>query len=187
MNITILLGSVRSDRQSHQLAYYLEKILMERNIHVQLIDLAKTSLPIFGQEGGDRKNVKVIGSLLAQSNALIFVTPEYHGSFSGALKNALEYFSVDFVKKPISVATASAGRMGGINASTQLQHVILSMGAYPMPKKLLIAEIQNAFDNSLVPLREEIPRMANSFIDDLIWFTEAIVDRKLKEKQVTFN
>lgn len=187
MNITILLGSVRSDRQSHYLAYYLEKILMDRNINVEVIDLAKTPLPIFGQEGEDRKNVNLIGAVFAKSNALIFVTPEYHGSFSGALKNALEYFSGDFIKKPISVAAASAGKMGGINASTQLQHVILSMGAYPLPKKLLVAEIQNAFDNSFIPLKEDISKLANSFIDDLIWVTEAISDKKLKEKQVTFN
>ncbi len=78
------------------------------------------------------------------------------------------------------MAAASAGKMGGINASTQLQHVILSMGAYPLPKKLLIAEVQNAFDNSFIPLKEDISKLANSFIDDLIWFTEAICDKKLR-------
>lgn len=76
MNITILLGSVRSDRQYHHLAFYLEKILMDRNINVEVIDLAKTPLPIFGQDGEDRKNVKLIGAVFAKSNALIFVTPE---------------------------------------------------------------------------------------------------------------
>lgn len=187
MNITILLGSVRSDRRSHHLAYYLETILLDRNLNVEVIDLAKTPLPIFGQEGEDRKNVSRIGALFAKSDALIFVTPEYHGSFSGALKNALEYFSADFIKKPISVAAASAGKMGGINASTQLQHVILSLGAYPLPKKLLIPEIQNAFDSSSIPLKEDISKLANSFIDDLIWFTGAISDKKLKEKQIVLN
>lgn len=70
MNITILLGSVRSDRQSHHLAFYLKKILMDRNINVEVIDLAKTPLPIFGQEGEDRKNVNLIGKLFEKSNAL---------------------------------------------------------------------------------------------------------------------
>lgn len=181
MTITILSGSVRSGRQSHFLAYYLEKILKENSIDTEVIDLSKTALPIFGQEVERIDHVNYIRTVLAKSNALIFVTPEYHGSFSGALKNAIDYFSTEFLKKPIAVAAASAGQMGGINASTQLQHVILSLGAFPLPKKMLISQIQDAFDESFIPLREDISKLANSFIADLIWFTGAIDDKKLKD------
>lgn len=124
MKITIVLGSVRKERQSFRLAYYLQQRLLEKRIGTDLIDLAKTPLPVFGQEVREEAHVEPMGLQLQQSDALIFVTPEYHGSFSGALKNALEYYWEEFYRKPIGVATASGGKMGGINASSQLQHVI---------------------------------------------------------------
>ena len=178
MKVAILLGSVRKDRQSFHLAHYLQKLLSNSGTHTDLIDLALTPLPIYGEKGGNESHVDDIGNVLNQSDAILFVSPEYHGSFSGAMKNALDYFWIEFKKKPVGVATASAGRMGGINASTQLQHVILSLGAYPLPLKLLIPEVQHAFDDSSEALSDSINQSAITFIDEFLWFAEAIENRK---------
>lgn len=178
MKVVILLGSIRKGRQSYKLAYYLQKRLIDKGIQTELIDLARKPLPVFGQEEGDNSNVEYIGDQLQQSDAIIFVTPEYHGSFSGVLKNAIDYYWSEFQKKPIGVATASAGRMGGINASTQLQHVILSLGAYPLPLKLLVPEIYKTFDDSFNSLSENTTKSAKKFLDEFLWFTEAIVNKK---------
>lgn len=178
MKTSILTGSVRKERQSYGLAHYLQEQLIKRGIASELIDLAQTPLPIYGQEEGDQTHVKSIGEQLAQSDALILVSPEYHGSFSGALKNALDYYWAEFQKKPIGVATASAGKMGGINASTQLQHVVLSLGAYPIPRKLLVPEIQTAFDSSYQPLKESVLATTDEFLKEFLWFAEAIAAKK---------
>lgn len=180
MKITILAGSVRKERQSFSLAFYLQVELQKRGIQTGLIDLAKITLPIFGQEGSDQSNVKHIGEQLKQSEAIILVTPEYHGSFSGALKNALDYYWVEFQKKPIGVAAASTGKMGGINASTQLQHVVLSLGAYPIPIKLLIPEVDSAFDLDYQPKNKSVGDAAEKFLDELLWLAEAVAVKKAK-------
>ena len=184
MKITILAGSVRKERQSFGLASYLQVQLQKRGIQVGLIDLAKTPLPIFGQEGSDQSNVKSIGDQLRQSNALILVTPEYHGSFSGVLKNALDYYWEEFQKKPIGVAAASAGKMAGINASTQLQHVVLSLGAYPVPRKLLVSEIHKAFNSNYLPLNNSLSEAVEKFLDEFLWFSEAMTAKKMKAEKV---
>jgi azobenzene reductase len=37
-----------------------------------------------------------------EADFLIFGTPNYHGSYSGILKNALDYINMDYVKmKPV--------------------------------------------------------------------------------------
>ncbi len=178
MKITILAGSVRKERQSYSLAHYLQVQLVKRGIQVELIDLAKTPLPIFGQEGNNESNVKLVGEQLQQGDAIILVTPEYQGSFSGVLKNALDYYWEEFNKKPIGVATASAGKMAGINASTQLQHVVLSLGGYALPKKLLIPEVHKAFNSSSLPLKDTISEAVEKYLNEFLWFSEAVTAKK---------
>lgn len=186
MKITILLGTVRKERKSHSAAYYVAKSLEERGIDTDLIDLAKEQLPILGYETDnteDKTRVKEIGERIDESDALIFVTPEYQGSFSGVIKNAMDHFFPEFHKKPIGVVAASAGSMAGINASTQLQHVILSLGAFPMPFKLLIPEIHKAFDDRYEPQNEKIVMNTDKFLDEFLWFSDALVQKKNQEKK----
>jgi len=182
MKVAIVLGSVRKGRQSHKVAYYLENMLKKRGIETDIIDLTVSPLPLLEDKTGRSQHiedrVKEISTRLAEADSLIFVTPEYHGSFSGALKNALDYFWSEFQKKPIGVAAVSAGRMGGINASTQLQHVILSLGAYPLPLKFLVPEVHTVFDNTSTPSSDSIAHSANRFLDEFLWFSEAITDKK---------
>lgn len=182
MKVTIVLGSIRKGRQSHKVAYFLQKKLTERAIETDLIDLAETPLPIFGANSQYSYSLEdnIIGIInrLQKADALVLVTPEYHGSFSGVLKNALDHFWIEFGKKPIGVVTTYSGRMGGINASTQLQHVILSLGAYPLPLKFLVPHIQTAFDTSLIPLSDSISSSADKFLDEFLWFAEAIAAKK---------
>jgi azobenzene reductase len=182
MKITILLGSARKGRQSHKVANYLNNELVKRGFNTDLIDLAEDPLPVLedkaGQNPHEIEQIRKISKRLSVADALIFVTPEYHGSFSGVLKNALDYFWSEFQKKPIGVATVSTGKMGGINASTQLQHVILSLGAYPLPLKLLVPEVHTTFDNDFTISSDQLASTAGRFLDEFTWFTEAIVEKK---------
>lgn len=186
MNIAILLGSIRKERQSHKVGLYLRNKLRNRAIETTVIDLAASPLPLLEMQSGHPIDldveIKNISRQLLEADAIIFVTPEYHGSFSGVIKNAIDYFWREFQKKPIAIAASSSGKMGGINASTQLQHVISSLGAYALPKKLLISEIHNVFDSSHQPLKESINEDAEFFLDEFLWLTEAIALKK-KETQ----
>ncbi len=182
MKIGILLGSTRIGRQSHKVAYYLERKLRESHVATDLIDLADDALPILEERAGRhpelQENVQRLSARLHEADGLLFVTPEYHGSFSGVLKNALDHFWEEFNKKPIGVVAVSAGKLGGINASTQLQHVVLSLGAFALPTKLLVPEVQSAFDESLQPQSEQLVKSTQRFLSEYLWFARAIVQAK---------
>ncbi len=188
MRIAIMIGSVRIGRQSQKAALYLEKELRKRNQEVTLIDLATEQLPIM-EERMSRDVDPPAGALrisrqLTEADAIILVTPEYHGSFSGVLKNALDYFLPEFAKKVVGVATATTGRFGGLNASVQLQHVVLSMGAYPLPQKLIVPDIPNAFDADLNPTSELLSKQAHKFLDEFTWLAEAVTQASQKKKEL---
>jgi NAD(P)H-dependent FMN reductase len=177
-----LLGSTRIGRQSHKIAHHLDSALRQRGVTTDLIDLAENPLPILEERAGRSPQLQAridgLSARLHRADAMVFVTPEYHGSFSGVLKNALDYFWEEFSKKPIGVVAVSTGRLGGINASTQLQHVVLSLGGFALPTKLLVPEVQNVFDESLQIKNEPLVKTAARFLDEYLWFARAIVAAK---------
>ena len=181
LKVAILLGSVRIGRQSHRIAYYIQQELIDRGFEAVMIDLAEHPLPMMAEneEQNDISSgdVSFVGNALKEADGILLVTPEYHGSFTGVLKNALDFFWREFSRKPMGVITTGSGKMGGINASTQLQHVILSLGGYPVPLKLLVPEIQHAFDERGHP-REDVIRFTKRFLDEFTWFLNAIAHYK---------
>lgn len=186
MKVAIILGSVRMGRQTHKAAYYLKKALNKQSVETDLIDLAEEPLPVLEERAGYHpdppKHVLQIGERLDEADAILLISPEYHGSISGALKNALDYYWSEFQKKPIGVVTTSAGKFGGINASSHLQHIILSLGAYPMPLKLLVPGIHEAFDDTFKPQNEQIVKSTDKFLDEFLWFTDALHQKKVNER-----
>lgn len=182
MNVTILLGSIRNGRQSHLIAHYLKEQFQHRGISIELIDLMETPLPLMEERMGHHPQlpleVQLVSERLHQADGLIFISPEYHGSFSGVLKNAVDYFWNEFRKKPIGVVSISAGKFGGITASSQLQQLVLSVGGFPMPTKLLVPEVHLVFDPNEQVYQASFVQAADRFLKEYVWFAEAITEKK---------
>ena len=190
MNILIISGSVRTGRKSHDVAVELQKRFISYGLpDTQVLDLAVYNLPVLEEKFLAGKDMPAglpeIQQLLDKADSMVFLSPEYHGSYSGALKNAVDYFWKEFMRKPIGVVAVASGKFGGINASTEMQQLILSLGAFPMPYKLLIPTVQNAFDESSRISDETLSKSFDKFVVEYAWFAEAITDRKAKETIIT--
>ncbi len=186
LNTIILSGSVRKGRQTHKVSVELNKRLMAAGYsNTNLLDIAAYNFPVAEERVGKLDSpptaIDEVQAFLNDADAMIFVSPEYHGSYSGALKNFLDYFSKEFFRKPIAVASVSTGRFGGINASTEMQHLVLSLGAYAMPQKLIVPAIHNSIDEAGNVKDEFLDANFNKFISEFTWFAEAITDKKKKK------
>ncbi len=177
--ITILYGAIREGRLSIRAARAVEKALNASGMAVvTLIDIRQYNIPVMTARLKDDAHpaagILEISKALESADGIVFVSPEYNNSYSGALKNVVDYFTWEWSKKPIGVVTASNGRQGGINASTLIQLLILALNAYPMPYKLLVPEIQNALDEDGNPLHEIMQKNLEHFVTEFLWFTDAI-------------
>ena len=76
--------------------------------------------------------------------------------------------------------TASAGGFGGINCLAQLRLVTLGMGAFPIPENLSVSHVQDSFREDGTPNDSAYDKRAAVFLDEVVWFAEAIADRKAK-------
>lgn len=187
MKIAIILGSIREGRQTHLIVNYLNQLLNEMDgITSTILDLGTFDLPILSDQWSKQENpapafVKFSEALL-DSDGIVLASPEYHGSYSGVLKNAVDHFWQEFSRKPMAVVATGAGKYGGINGSIQMQHLILSLGAFAMPQKLLVPHVNKVFDVQGIPTQPELVKQVNTFIGELVWFIRAIASAHLADK-----
>ncbi len=183
MNITVISGSTRAGRVSHRIALALENALKSSGDDVHVLDLNEMDLPVF-EERYDALIEKpaawteVMETLVA-SDGLIFVTPEYNGSLTPALKNFIDIFSKrGFKGKPIGVATGTSGPMGGIRAAYQLQQIILALFAYPMPHMLTVGLMEAMIDENGNSQNPEFDKKLNLFTSQYQDFAGKISGKK---------
>lgn len=189
MKIAVLLGSIRLGRQSHKAAHYLvDQWNRVEGVEVSLIDLSVHRLPMMEERYNMHPNppalVNEIGAELEAADAVVFMSPEYNGSYSGVLKNAVDYFARHAISgKPVGVVATSAGPLGGINASHRMQDLVLAIGAYPMPYKLLLPQVHTAFDEQHLVQDEKTEAAVRKFIEEFTWFARALVQGRAEREK----
>ncbi|NET44479.1 MAG: NAD(P)H-dependent oxidoreductase [Okeania sp. SIO2B3] len=184
LSIPILLGSCRIGRESLKVAKFILAELVKQNlINTELIDLGEYKLPMLEERLQDSsnppENLLKFCSKLGQADGILLVTPEYKNGYPGVLKNALDYLEPKALKyKPIGICTVSSGGFGGLDCLAQLRLVCLALGALPIPDKLPVANVKELFDENgnLSDLKFKI--RLESFINELVWYTEAMVNQK---------
>ncbi|TGL20968.1 NADPH-dependent oxidoreductase [Leptospira yanagawae] len=126
MKISIIAGSHRKNSQSLKVAKFLSNNLESQGKEIQLIDLGTHPLPVWDpsmwEKDSELKKFWLGYSKgLAESDAYIFISPEYAGMASPALKNFFLYLSGgDISHKPGLIITVSSG-MGGSYPNAELR------------------------------------------------------------------
>lgn len=187
LNIPIIAGSTRRDRQSIKVARFVHARLRQRpGVTTELLDLLEYNFPILEERLHRRDDppprLQEYADKIARADGLIIVTPEYNNGYPGVLKNALDYLLPEYERKPVGIVTVSAGGFGGLTCLAQLRLVTLGMGAFPIPESLPVSRVHDSFQEDGTPNDPAYERRAADFLDDVLWFTEAIADRKAKEK-----
>jgi len=186
--LPIICGSTRRDRQSIKVARFVLARLQERSgVETELIDLLEYNFPIMEERLHRRDDppprVVEFGAKIGRADAIIIVSPEYNNGYPGVLKNALDYLLPEYERKPVGIATVSAGGFGGINCLAQLRLVVLGMGAFPITENLAVSHIHDSFNDDGTPNDPAYEKKAADFLDDVLWFADAIADKRAKEKK----
>ncbi len=182
-NIPVIVGSTRRGRQTPKVARFIQRRLEERDgIDSDLLDLAEYDFPIIEERLRQRDDpppgLTEFSDRIARADALVIVTPEYNSGYPGVLKNALDYLLPEYRRKPVGISSVSAGPWGGLSALTQLRQVVLSLGALPIPAKFPVRKVQSSFNEAGETEDPAYEKSATRFIDDLLWYTEALAARR---------
>lgn len=144
-------GSLRKNSYNTGLLQAALKVLPP-NTHLEILSLGE--LPLYNQ---DLENplppaAAHFKAKIQSADALLIATPEYNYSFSGVLKNALDwgsrpYGNNSWDNKPVALMGATVGAQGTSRAQYHLRQVFVTLNMRPLNKpELMISSAQDKFD-----------------------------------------
>jgi len=184
--IPIILGGTHRIRRSVMVAQYvIERFRRMPGVETELHDVLEPDLPSRGDRPRVRREISArlpeLGVALQRADGIVVVTPEEKDGYPGALKAALDDLLPEYRRKPFGFVTVSSGGFGGVYCLAQLRLITLGMGAFPIPASLPISRVEEAFDEEGRLLEPAIERRTRAFVDEMVWYAEAISARRAQD------
>lgn len=159
--ILVLAGSTRQASHNRQLARQAAELLRNAGLEAILADLRDYPMPLYDgdleAEAGLPPAAKTLKELAREADAFAVASPEYNGSYSAVLKNAIDWISRPepgegpvevFRGKPAAILSASPGPGGGRRVLKQLRELLEGIRMSMVPHQVSIAQSGAAFDAS---------------------------------------
>lgn len=114
---------------------------------------------------------KIYQDYIIHSEKLVFVMPEYNGSFPGILKLFIDSCPPrHFRGKKTSFVGVATGRAGNLRGMDHLTHVMHHLGAYVMPFQLPVSKVQHLLNSNFQITDEDTLKAIDRHIDSLLKF-----------------
>ena len=182
LNIPIVLGSVRQNRQSYGYAKLLQQQIIKLGYQSTLVDFKELPLPFFDSPNVPvamkgiypYENVQKWSQIARTADAFVLISPEYNHGYTAVLKNALDWLYMEFEKKPFGLVGVSDGRMGGVRSIEQLRPVIENFGAVAIRETLLFNVAEQVIDGQCNLVDSTSEGKINRFLNALSWWANAL-------------
>lgn len=126
--IKLIIGSTRQNRVGSVIAPWVLKKAEEQGLSVETVDLKELALPPFDapmspmRQPVDTPEAKQWAEMVKETDAFIFLTPEYNRSVPSSLKSAIDYLSPEWNDKQAVIV--SYGYLdGGKSAVNHLRDI----------------------------------------------------------------
>jgi chromate reductase len=175
-------GSLRKDSFNHAALRAAQKLLPD-GATLEIFEL--NGIPPYNQddEGQLPERVVQLKSKVRAADALLFATPEYNYSFSGVLKNAIDWGSRPYGEsawggKPGAILGASRGTFGTARAQYHLRQVLVTLDVYTMNKpEVMIASADDRFDEQGNLTDESTRQHIRKMLEALVAWTRRLQPR----------
>ncbi|MEC4984918.1 MAG: NAD(P)H-dependent oxidoreductase [Oscillatoria sp. PMC 1068.18] len=170
-------GSLRPNSHSYQAL----KIAMQRvealGAEVEILDLREMNLPFCdgGDEYPDYPDVAKLKATVKAADGLILATPEYHGSVSGVLKNALDLMSFDELSGKVTGAISVLGGQSNSNALNDLRTIMRWVHAWVIPEQIAVGQAWQAFGKDGKIVDEKLAQRFDQFAASIVENTSKLI------------
>ncbi len=191
IRIKIILGSVRNGRFGERPAGWINDELKNWDgIEAELLDLKDYPMPFFDSAMSPsmlgkkypNETVQKWSNKIDEADAYVIVSPEYNHGYSSVLKNALDWLSPEWSRKPVGFV--SYGSASGARAIEQLRQVAIELNMVPIRKSIHLnwefimkswsnKDISNA--ELFAPVRKDMgPDHLADFVAELLWMAKTL-------------
>ena len=136
----------------------------------EILDLREMELPFCngGDEYPDYPDVEILRDKVKAADGLILATPEYHGSISGVLKNALDLMSFEHLSGKVAGTISVLGGQSNSNALNDLRVIMRWVHGWVIPEQIAIGKAWQAFDKEGKLTDEKLAQRFDGFAQSLV-------------------
>ena len=146
--ILVFAGSIREGSLNRRLARLAARLVQEAGGEATWLELRDHPMPIFDADleaaGGRPEAADRLRAAWLSHDGVLIASPEYNGSISPLLKNAIDWVSravpgddrSAYAGRVVGLMAASDGALGGTRALPQLRLVLSQLGALVLPRQV---------------------------------------------------
>ena len=189
--IGIIISTTRQSRFGDRPAKWIHDLAARRaDADFEIVDLRDYPMGFFSEERSPAygtptdEAARRWGDKIASLDGFIFVTAEYNHSFSGVLKNALDYAYAQFNRKP--AAFVGYGGVGGARAVEQLRLVLVELQVAALRSAVHIGMAEMLGIRGEGKTFDDYPHLANTakpMLDDIVWWANALSSARGAEER----
>src|SRR5688500_16122109 len=152
LNIVLLYGSVRRERQGIRAARFVDVRLKARGHAVTFVDAMEVQLPLLDRmykdyaKGEAPEVLERLATLYRAADAFVIVTGEYNHGMPPALSILLDHFLEEYCLRPSAIVSYSGGQFGGVRTAVHLQAILCELGMPSISSTFPVPRVQSAFD-----------------------------------------
>ena len=175
LNIPVLLGTNRKERQSVHVAKWLVGQMEKRpEIRTRLFDVADFALPHDDYGQGLKDSFPEWRDAIVNADGLVIVTPEYNHGYPGSLKAVLDLLLREYVHKAVAFVGVSAGVWGGTRVIEAMVPMVRELGLAVTFTDLNFPKVEKLFDDQGNLLDSAFDQRAKDFLDELVWMSSVL-------------
>lgn len=183
MDLKIISCTDRPNSYAKKVSHYVASLYREEGLEPEVVSLEDFPLQevIGGKYGKELKEVEAFNAPIVNADGLVFVIPEYNGSFPGILKLFVDYlpFPKAFEKMPMAFIGEAAGAFGAMRSVEQFQMIANYRNALQFPERVFIPRVKSEFDEKEGLKDDFKQKLLISQIRNFIGFVEAVKNKEL--------
>ena len=172
VKIVGITGSLRNSSYTFQALEAATTRVEKLGAEVEILDLRQMNLPFC--DGSDDypgyPDVEKLRNTVKAADGLILATPEYHGSVSGVIKNALDLMSFEHLSDKVTGLISVLGGQSNSNALNDLRIIIRWVHGWVIPEQVAVGQAWKVFDAEGkvidAKLSERFDRFAQSLVEN---------------------
>ena len=157
--LLVCAGSARADSLHRRLARAAEAALIAAGAEATFVEIGEYDLPLYNQDieeaDGTPPAARELREMLIAHDGLALASPEYNGSYSPLLKNAIDWVSrpmpgerhsTAFHSKVAGLMSTAPGPGGGREGLRHLRELLQWLGVTVIPEQLAVPRSSQAFN-----------------------------------------
>jgi NAD(P)H-dependent FMN reductase len=156
-------GSLRKASYNQMLVNVAAAGAQAAGAEVKIMHLKDYPMPVYDQDWFDEhdfpESVLQFKALLRESDGFLIASPEYNGSISGALKNAIDWASRSepgeaplalscFKGKTAAIMSTSPGGLGGLRGLNHVREILAGIGVLVIPDQKAVPGAMGVFSET---------------------------------------